>query len=164
LNRSSHDSEAEVRGHTRQLAQNMFTDEPEKTGDELDLKKLFIRILEKEDWTDKLASRLSTIRGTIRRPQKDTRLSKELRLLVPDIKEVEKAYVEMTSGYKDFIRDVVKASRLRQMTQKNTSSTKDSSHANSELARSLSRAIQPQRSQITDGLSGQFPPNLAIDE
>jgi len=107
----------------------MFTDEPEKTGDELDLKKLFIRILEKEDWTDKLASRLSKIRGAIRRPQKDTRLSKELRLLVPDMKEVEKAYVEMTSGYKDFIRDVVKASRLRQITQKNTSSTKDSSHA-----------------------------------
>jgi hypothetical protein len=107
----------------------MFTDESETTREELDLQKLFIRILEREDWTDKLASGLSKIRGTIRRPQKDTRLPKELRLLVPDMREVEKAYVEMTSGYKDFIRDVVKASRLRQMTQKNTSSAKDSSHA-----------------------------------
>jgi len=40
------------------------------------------------------------------------------------MKEVEKAYVEMTSGYKDFIRDVVKASRLRQEIQKDTSSKK----------------------------------------
>jgi hypothetical protein len=46
------------------------------------------------------------------------------------MKEVEKAYVEMTSGYKDFIRDVVKASRLRQEIQKDTSSTKDPSHGN----------------------------------
>jgi hypothetical protein len=46
------------------------------------------------------------------------------------MKEVEKAYVEMTSGYKDFIRDVVKASRLRQEIQKDTSSTKDPSHDN----------------------------------
>jgi hypothetical protein len=44
------------------------------------------------------------------------------------MREVEKAYVEMTSGYKDFIRDVLKASRLRQATQKDASSTKDPSH------------------------------------
>jgi len=43
------------------------------------------------------------------------------------MKEVEKAYVEMTTGYKDFIRDVVKASRLRQEIQKDTSSKKDPS-------------------------------------
>jgi hypothetical protein len=49
------------------------------------------------------------------------------------MKEVEKAYVEMTSGYKDFIRDVVKASRLRQEIQKDTSSTKDPSHGISEI-------------------------------
>jgi len=108
------------------MARNAFTDEPETTGEELDLKKLFVRILEKDDWTDKLASGLGKIRGKIHRPQKDTKLPEELRLLVPDMKEVEKAYVEMTSGYKDFIRDVVKASRVRQITQNSTSATKDS--------------------------------------
>jgi hypothetical protein len=112
------------------MAQNMFTDEPETTGEELDLKKLFAQFLEKDDWTDKLASGYGKIRSKIRRPQRDTKLPKELRILVPDMKEVEKAYVEMTSGYKDFIRDVVKASRLHQEIQKDTSSTKDPSHDN----------------------------------
>ena len=112
---------------SRVMAQSMFTDEPETNGEELDLKKLFARILEKDDWTDKLASGYGKIRGKIRRPQRDTKLPKELRLLVPDMKEVEKAYVEMTIGYKDFIRDVVKASRLRQEIQKDTSSKKDPS-------------------------------------
>ena len=112
---------------SRVTAQNMFTDGPETTGEELDLKKLFARILEKDDWTDKLASGYEKIRGKISRPQRDTKLPKELRLLVPDMKEVEKAYVEMISGYKDFIRDVVKASRLRQEIQKDTLSTKDAS-------------------------------------
>jgi len=115
-----------VQRQSRVMAQNMFTDKPETTGEELDLKKLFARILEKEDWTDKLASGYGKIRGKIRRPQKDTKLSKELRLLAPDMKEVEKAYVEMTSGYKEFIRDVLKASRLRQEIQKDTLS--DPSH------------------------------------
>ena len=108
------------------MAQSILTDEPVTTGEELDLKKLFARILEKEDWTDKLASGYGKIRGKIRRSQKDTKLSKELRLLVPDMRDVEKAYVEMTSGYKDFIRDVLKASRLRQEIQKDTLS--DPSH------------------------------------
>ncbi len=83
------------------MARNMFADEPETTGEELDLRKLFLRFLEKDDWTDKLALGFGKIRGRIHRPQRDTKLSKELRLLVPDMKEVEKAYVEMTSGYKD---------------------------------------------------------------
>jgi len=116
-----------VQRQSRVTAQNMFTDGPETTGEELDLKKLFARILEKDDWTDKLASGYEKIRGKISRPQRDTKLPKELRLLVPDMKEVEKAYVEMISGYKDFIRDVVKASRLRQEIQKDTLSTKDAS-------------------------------------
>jgi hypothetical protein len=62
------------------MAQKMFADEPETSGEELDLKKLFARILEKEDWTDKLASGLGRIRSMIHRPHRDTRLSKELRL------------------------------------------------------------------------------------
>jgi hypothetical protein len=41
------------------------------------------------------------------------------------MKEVEKAYVEMTSGYKDFIRDVVEATRLHQATRNDISSTGD---------------------------------------
>ena len=109
------------------MARNMFADEPETTGEELDLRKLFLRFLEKDDWTDKLVLGFGKIRGRIHRPQRDTKLSKELRLLVPDMKEVEKAYVEMTSGYKDFIRDVVKASRLRQATRIDTPSTDDPS-------------------------------------
>lgn len=45
------------------------------------------------------------------------------------MKEVERAYVEMTTGYKDFIRDVVKATALRQAMQNDASLTKDTSHA-----------------------------------
>ncbi len=129
LNRSKHDPAEEVERQTRRMAQNLFTDEPETTGEELDLKAAFARILEKEDWTDKLASGLGKIRSKIHRSHSGTELSKELRLLVPDMREVEKAYVEMTSGYKDFIREVWKATRLRQATQNDTSSTEDSSHA-----------------------------------
>ena len=125
MSRTTRDLGGEVQRQFRVMVQNMFTDEPETNGEELDLKKLFVRILEKDDWADKLASGYGKIRGKIRRPQRDTKLPKELRLLVPDMKEVEKAYVEMTSGYKDFIRDVVKASRLRQEIQKDTSSKKD---------------------------------------
>jgi len=95
------------------MARATFTDEPETTGQEFDLKELFVRILEKEDWTDKLAALLARVRGRIHLPHEGTKLSKELRLLVPDMNEVEKAYVEMTSGYKDFIRDVLEASRQR---------------------------------------------------
>jgi len=95
------------------MARDTFTDEPETTGEEFDLKELFVRILEKEDWTDKLASVLARVRGRVHLPHEDTKLSEELRLLVPDMKEVEKAYLEMTSGYKDFIKDVLKASRQR---------------------------------------------------
>ena len=125
MSRTTRDLGGEVQRQFRVMVQNMFTDEPETNGEELDLKKLFVRILEKDDWADKLASGYGKIRGKIRRPQRDTKLPKELRLLVPDMKEVEKAYVEMTIGYKDFIRDVVKASRLRQEIQKDTSSKKD---------------------------------------
>jgi len=65
------------------MARDTFTDEPETTGEEFDLKELFVRILEKEDWTDKLASVLARVRGRIHLPHEDTKLSKELRLLVP---------------------------------------------------------------------------------
>jgi hypothetical protein len=133
------------------MAQKVFTDGPEPIGEEINLQKLFVRILEKDDWTDKLASGLGKIRNKIIQPRGDTKsskeartvidrphegkrlskepriksnrphwdpnLPKELQLLVPDMREVEKAYVEMTTGYKEFIRDVLKANRLRERTR-----------------------------------------------
>jgi hypothetical protein len=126
----------------------------------VDLQKLFVRILEKQDWTDRLASGLGKIRkritqprGDIKsskrprsvnnrphgeaklpeqfrvktsRPHRDTNLPKELQSLVPDMREVEKAYAEMTNGYKDFIRDVVKANRLRRATLQDNPSNESS--------------------------------------
>jgi aldehyde:ferredoxin oxidoreductase len=137
------------------MAQKIFTDEPEPIGEQEDLQKLFVRILEREDWTDRLASGLGKIRNKIGSPAKkvkvskeprvvinhshadrkpseerrammnrshwDTNLPAELRLLVPDMREVEKAYVEMTTGYKEFIRDVLKANRLREKALNNSS-------------------------------------------
>ena len=137
------------------MAQKIFTDEPEPIGAQEDLQKLFLRILEREDWTDRLASGLGKIRNKISPPKKrvkvskeprvvtnhphadrklseerraelnrshwDTNLPAELRLLVPDMREVEKAYVEMTTGYKEFIRDVLKTNRLREKTRNNSS-------------------------------------------
>src|SRR5437879_13575312 len=43
------------------MAKSIFTNEPDTTGEELDLKKLFARILEKVDWTDKLAYRYASL-------------------------------------------------------------------------------------------------------
>jgi hypothetical protein len=145
------------------MAQKSFTGDPEPIAEEFNLQKLFVRILEKEDWTDKLASGLGKIRNKITRPRENTKsskeartginrphkvarlskepraksnradwdpnLPKELRLLVPDMREVEKAYAEMTSGYKDFIRDVLKAKRQRQTRQRDTLPIVDSSES-----------------------------------
>ncbi len=142
------------------MAQKIFTDEPEPIVEQEDLQKLFVRILRREDWTDRLASRLGKIRNKITPPKKkvkvskeprvvtnhphadrklseerraelnrshwDTNLPAELRLLVPDMREVEKAYVEMTTGYKEFIRDVLKTNRLREKTRNNSSPIKES--------------------------------------
>jgi hypothetical protein len=163
LTRTRHDlEEEEMQRQIHQMAQKIFTNEAEPIGEEEDLQKLFVRILEREDWTDKLASGLGKIRNKIspstRRvkvpkqhrvvikhshpdrkpsdehqtitngPHWDTNLPDELRLLVPDMREVEKAYVEMTTGYKEFIRDVLRASRQRQMRQEDRQRIKDSSH------------------------------------
>ena len=142
------------------MAQHIFTYEPEPMEEGVDLQKLFVRILEKQDWTDRLASGLGKIRKRIieprgdskssrklrtvsnrphgetklpeqlrtktTRPHWDTHLPKELRSLVPDMREVEKAYAEMTSGYKDFIRDLVKANRQRRAAQHNPQSNEGS--------------------------------------
>lgn len=141
------------------MAQHIFTDEPEAVGGEMVLQRLFVRILDKQDWTDKLASGLCKIREKItqpsrntksaetlrtvndrphrdakppeqlrtknRRPRWDPNLPKDLQSLVPDMREVAKAYAEMTNGYKDFIRDVVEANGLRRARRDNASSIED---------------------------------------
>ena len=149
------EDDGEMQRQIHHIAQKIFTDEPEPIVEQEDLQKLFVRILEREDWTDRLASGLGKIRNKITPPNKKVKVSKEtrvvtyrlhadrkpseerrammnlshwdmnlpaeLRLLVPDMREVEKAYVEMTTGYKEFIRDVLKANRLREKTRSNSS-------------------------------------------
>ncbi len=82
--------------------------------EEVDLKALFERILGKEDWTDKLAAQLGRFKGLFHRPQKETELPEDLKQLIPNMGDVERAYVEITSGYKDFIKAVWAAQHERQ--------------------------------------------------
>jgi len=95
----------------RKKALELFEHEPEATGTEYDFAELFARILWERDWTDKIASTLGKIRNRFRLRNTDTKLSGELRALIPYVNEVAKAYVEMTSGYKEFIRTVLQAKR-----------------------------------------------------
>lgn len=103
-----------VQRQTIEVVQSIFADNPELAKEELDFKELFARILEKEDWTDKLASGMGKIRSMIHRRRRDTEVPEELRALIPNMNDVMIAYVEMTSGYKDFIKDVSEAMSLRQ--------------------------------------------------
>jgi len=93
----------------RRKALELFEQEQEHTGEEYDFGELFTRILWERDWTDKLASVLGKIRDRFRLRNTDTKLSWELSALIPDMNEVAKAYEEMTSGYKEFIRTVLQA-------------------------------------------------------
>lgn len=93
----------------RDKARESFEIQPGTTGEEYDFAELFVRILWERDWTDKLASILSKIRNRFRLRNTDTKLSGELRALIPDMNEVVKAYAEMTGGYKEFIRTVLQA-------------------------------------------------------
>lgn len=110
---SWHDVAEDVEKHAHKLAEDIFALEPDVT-EEVDLKALFARILWKEDWTDKLAARLGKFKGLLHRPQKDTDLPEDLRLLIPNMSDVERAYGEITSGYKDFIKAVWVAQHERQ--------------------------------------------------
>ena len=92
----------------------MFEREERTLGEEYDFEKLFERILEERDWTDKLASVIGGIRDKLRSKEANTMLSDELRALIPDMDEVKRRYEEMTSGYKDFIREVLRAKNHRQ--------------------------------------------------
>ena len=87
----------------------MFESEERTLGEVYDFGKLFERILGEKDWTDKLASVIGGIRNKFRSEESDTKLSQELQALIPDMGEVKRTYDEMTSGYKDFIRAVLRA-------------------------------------------------------
>lgn len=94
----------------------MVEDNPplEPEVEEFEFKQVIERILGREDWTDKLVSGFGKLRSLIHRPQHDTPLPEDLRQLIPDMNEVEKAYVETTQGYKDFIKMVWEAQHQRQ--------------------------------------------------
>jgi hypothetical protein len=93
----------------REKALELFEQAEGATADNHDFQELFARILWERDWTDKLSSILGKVGNRFRLRNTDTKLSGELRALIPDMKEVAKAYDEMTSGYKEFIRTVLKA-------------------------------------------------------
>jgi hypothetical protein len=93
----------------REKALELFEHKEESKGGAYDFEELFARILWEKDWTDKLATVLGKIRNRFRLRNTDTKLSEELTALIPDMNEVAKAYEEMTSGYKEFIRTVLRA-------------------------------------------------------
>jgi hypothetical protein len=93
----------------RKKALEMFEVQPHATVEEYDFGELFTRILWEKDWTDKLESVVVKIRNRFHLRNTDTELSKELKALIPDMKEVAKAYDEMTTGYKQFIQTVLEA-------------------------------------------------------
>ena len=93
----------------RKKALEMFESAERTLGEEYDFGVLFERILGERDWTDKVASVFGSIRNKFRVQEADTKLSPELQTLIPDMGEVKRAYDDMTSGYKDFIRAVLRA-------------------------------------------------------
>jgi hypothetical protein len=97
----------------RKRALEMFDRKPEAKAEEYDFKEFFTRILQEKDWTDKLESAVVKVRNRFHPRTTDTKLSKELKALIPDMKEVAKAYDEMTTGYKEFIQNVLDAKQSR---------------------------------------------------
>ena len=110
----------------RKKALEMFDRQPEPAAEEFDFGELFTRILWEKDWTDKLELVVVKIRNRFHIRNTDTKLSKELKALIPDMKEVAKAYDEMTTGFKEFIRTVLDAKQSRSsQTRKKTESGKN---------------------------------------
>ena len=97
----------------RKKALEMFDHQPEKKAEEYNFKEFFTRILQEKDWTDKLESAVVKVLNRFHPRTTDTKLSKELKALIPDMKEVAKAYDEMTTGYKEFIQNVLDAKQSR---------------------------------------------------
>jgi len=96
----------------------MFEHQPVPAAQEFDFGELFARILWEKDWTDKLESVVVKIRNRFRIRNTDTKLSKELKALIPDMREVAKAYDEMTTGYKEFIQTILDAKQSSSQTRK----------------------------------------------
>ena len=93
----------------RKKALEMFEHQPVPAAEAFDFGELFTRILWEKDWTDKLESVVVKVRNLFRIRNTDTKLSEELKALIPDMKEVAKAYDEMTTRYKEFIQTVLDA-------------------------------------------------------
>src|SRR5438132_13653539 len=91
----------------------IFQHQTETMTDEYNYREMFTRILSEKDWTDKLESAAVKIRNRFHLRNIDTKLSRGLKALIPDMKEVAKAYDEMTTGYKEFIKNVLDAKRSR---------------------------------------------------
>ena len=91
----------------RKKALEMFDHQPETKAEEYNFKEFFTRILQEKDWTDKLESAIVKVLNRFHPRTTDTKLSKELKALIPDMKEVAKAYDEMTTGYKEFIQNIL---------------------------------------------------------
>ncbi len=97
----------------RKRALERFDHQPETKAEEYNFKEFFTRILQEKDWTDKLESAVVKVLNRFHPRTTDTKLSKELKALIPDMKEVAKAYDEMTTGYKEFIQNVLDAKQSR---------------------------------------------------
>ena len=94
----------------REKALQVFAEEPETVEQEFDFRELFLRrIWEEEDWTDKLVSAVEKVRSRFHLRREDTKLPEELRMLIPDMKQVEEAYFEMTNDYREFIKSIWEA-------------------------------------------------------
>ncbi len=114
----------------RRKALEMFEHQPEPAAEEFDFGELFTRILWEKDWTDKLESVLVKIRNRFHIRNTDTKLSKELKALIPDMREVAKAYEEMTTGYKEFIQTVLDAKQSPSSQTRRIESSKNAKLSN----------------------------------
>jgi len=119
----------------RKKALEMFEHQPEPAAEEFDFGELFTRILWEKDWTDKLESVVIRIRNRFHLRNTDTKLSKELKALIPDMREVAKAYEEMTTGYKEFIQTVLEAKQSpSNQTRKKIESGKNAKSSNHSVS------------------------------
>ncbi len=107
----------------------MFDHQPEPAAEEFDFGELFTRILWEKDWTDKLESVVVKIRNQFHIRNTNTKLSRELKALIPDMREVEKAYDEMTTSYKEFIQTILDAKQSSE-TRKKIESGKNAESSN----------------------------------
>ena len=115
----------------RKKAVEMFEHQPKPAAEEFDFGELFTRILWEKDWTDKLESILVKIRNRLHIRNTNTILSKELKALIPDMREVAKAYDEMITGYKEFIQTILDAKQSpSNQTRKKSESAKSAKLSN----------------------------------